>query len=82
MTVLRYVFLLYLTNLRILKNFDNFDLFWCYIKQIMTVFIRAMVKFHLSPNEHIFTIARMGAFFTCISFTDYLMIHFNLSFGV
>ena len=42
----------------------NISLFWYYIKQIMNVFIRAMVRifsfgetFHLSPHENTLTIA-------------------------
>ncbi len=42
--VLRYLFVLYSTNLKIFKNFDNCFILVLYIKQIMNVFIRAMVK--------------------------------------
>ena len=49
--VLRYLFVLYLTNL---KFFKNFDMILCYIKQIMNVFIRAMVKYFHSVKDGIF----------------------------
>ncbi len=43
--VLRYLFVFYLNNLRFFKKKLRYDfIFWCYIKQIMNVFIRAVVK--------------------------------------
>ena len=47
-----HLFVLCLTNLRFLKNFDKFAFVWCYIKQIMNVFI-CTVNFH-SVKDGIF----------------------------
>ncbi len=43
--VLKYVFICFVfTNLRFLEKLRYDFMFWCYIKQIMNIFIRAMVK--------------------------------------
>jgi hypothetical protein len=59
------------TNLvKIFKNVHNFDLLWCYIKQVMNVVIRAMIKifswgersswkyFYLCTHKHSYLYSR------------------------